>query len=507
MITREMRGSTVVNPVNLGRYPSYRPYTNIQPFTVRDGATYLIVLESLRTWIRDTLVPHVDNEIGGLSESWAEQVTAVTDAFANEVDRLVQEMVDNAIELQDPVMLALLNDVESLTRSKIDEILSAFYTITSADSTFESKGDASAKANARYLKSETDAAISSAVDAVSSATSLAIDALQGELQNVSDEVATISDVLETGRLSETPLDDRYVKEFHDPVAVFIGSSNAEPDTGWVETFCTRNGLVNKNFAVGGGGFNQPGALSFYTQATNAIADTSFDKSKVKFVFIVDLSNDTRGKASVVSSANTVFTMLESAYPNARIIVVPEVMPLTPANYNDPEVLMWITRHYNEVRNVSVNFKRVEVINNSWLWFWDTGSWSKGETIDVHLNPAGYTRLARFIEQYAFHGVNHDNDIGDNTGTVGIPGSIHARRSGGITTVFGTFTLATDQTTSVTVAALHRCFAHIKQKIPVTVWRNSDGMTKTIEYATDGKLNSNVVIPSGTWHYQVSFITI
>ena len=53
-------------------YPAFRPYTNITPFTVRDGATYLLQIETLLAWIRNDLVPHIDKEIRELQESWDE---------------------------------------------------------------------------------------------------------------------------------------------------------------------------------------------------------------------------------------------------------------------------------------------------------------------------------------------------------------------------------------------------------------------------------------------------
>jgi hypothetical protein len=51
------------------------PYQNITPFTYRDGLTYLRVLESLREWLNDSLVPYVDAEITKLI---TETNTAIT---------------------------------------------------------------------------------------------------------------------------------------------------------------------------------------------------------------------------------------------------------------------------------------------------------------------------------------------------------------------------------------------------------------------------------------------
>ncbi|URG18055.1 tail spike protein [Curtobacterium phage Ayka] len=52
-----------------------RPYNNIQPFTYRDGETYLDVQESLRKWLMEQLVPFVD-------DTFEEYVKAFNDEIA-----------------------------------------------------------------------------------------------------------------------------------------------------------------------------------------------------------------------------------------------------------------------------------------------------------------------------------------------------------------------------------------------------------------------------------------
>lgn len=77
-------------PIPMFNYPNFRPYSNVQPFTVRDGATYLMTLEGLRDWIRDTLVPHLDSEIEGLTGSWESNVTDVITQFEQISAALIQ---------------------------------------------------------------------------------------------------------------------------------------------------------------------------------------------------------------------------------------------------------------------------------------------------------------------------------------------------------------------------------------------------------------------------------
>ena len=83
--------------IDLSTLPGYRPYTNIQPFTVRDGATYLLVLEGMREWLRDTLVPHVDKEISELVASWEGNTTELQAKFEELLLEAITK-VDTAVE-------------------------------------------------------------------------------------------------------------------------------------------------------------------------------------------------------------------------------------------------------------------------------------------------------------------------------------------------------------------------------------------------------------------------
>lgn len=140
-------------PIDLTNFPTYRPYTNIQPFTVRDGATYLLQIEALIKWIRDYVIPLLNTEVAGLEAAWKEQTefliaewtrlaneleTQVNEALANQtqyVDSEIAEMVTyvneqvaliigNSIEVQDPVVAGMVNDAESQSRGAMDTLYS-----------------------------------------------------------------------------------------------------------------------------------------------------------------------------------------------------------------------------------------------------------------------------------------------------------------------------------------------------------------------------------------------
>lgn len=114
-----------------------RNYNNITPFTYRDGLTYLEVLEGLRDWLYNVLVPHIDEEIGGLNDNWHEQVdgivanvTAQLEAQSGEVasdlaamttlvNNAVSTIINATIVITDPVMTGVFNNVASTFRGAL----------------------------------------------------------------------------------------------------------------------------------------------------------------------------------------------------------------------------------------------------------------------------------------------------------------------------------------------------------------------------------------------------
>jgi hypothetical protein len=129
----------IINPAPLPPYGGVA-YTNITPFTYRDGLTYLEVLESLRAYIRDILVPlvdvgfdnledYVDNAVSTLSawvteniensNTWTAEQIAQLEAYVNEQVALI---IEDSIQVQDPVMAGILNNPASQSRIKGDEL-------------------------------------------------------------------------------------------------------------------------------------------------------------------------------------------------------------------------------------------------------------------------------------------------------------------------------------------------------------------------------------------------
>jgi hypothetical protein len=134
---------TIVDPITapLPPYsPPYAPITNITPFTYRDGETYLRVLERLRHYITDVVVPYVDTEFALLGNEFTTQVNTMIDtvnealasqsatvdadiaALTQFVNDTMAAVVADSITLQDPVMAGIVNDAASATRVALNAL-------------------------------------------------------------------------------------------------------------------------------------------------------------------------------------------------------------------------------------------------------------------------------------------------------------------------------------------------------------------------------------------------
>lgn len=121
---------------NMVRMP--RAFSNVQPFTYEDGLTQYQVVERLRAYVELTLVPSINkalnefgDEIDGLVKGvmsdvidrlndQTEYVDGEIDDLITQVNAAVQAVINNSIELQDPVAAALVNDGASQTRTALD---------------------------------------------------------------------------------------------------------------------------------------------------------------------------------------------------------------------------------------------------------------------------------------------------------------------------------------------------------------------------------------------------
>lgn len=178
-------------PINLNDFPEYRPYTNIQPFTVRDGATYLLQLETLKDWIRDTLVPHIDSEITELANSWGANKTELQGIFEQVVTDLITQ-VDTAIA----ELTTLVNSSVASMGDSVEQAQAA------RDAAIIARNEAEGFADT--AEGAVDASVTAILENPASAARIALDAIYATLASV----AAINDIL-AGRLSEASLADAF----------------------------------------------------------------------------------------------------------------------------------------------------------------------------------------------------------------------------------------------------------------------------------------------------------
>jgi hypothetical protein len=139
---------------------SYRPVTDITPFTVRAGVSYQALLEYLRSYVVETLTPYVENNFEDMGEEWNKNTLSIIESFnaalATQSENVAKELADTLAEiaananvtLNDSAMVAVLNSVTSQTITFLEQ---HFVSDEDAADTYLSKADAQAE----YLSIET----------------------------------------------------------------------------------------------------------------------------------------------------------------------------------------------------------------------------------------------------------------------------------------------------------------------------------------------------------------
>lgn len=117
---------TIINPIPV--YPiGFQPVTPVTPFTYRDGATYLDILESLKHYIAEVLVPWIQNEL----ETEQGDVQSIVNDLIEQFNAAVTAMLNGSVVFSDPVMTSIFNNATTTFRTALD---ATFATKTSVES-------------------------------------------------------------------------------------------------------------------------------------------------------------------------------------------------------------------------------------------------------------------------------------------------------------------------------------------------------------------------------------
>lgn len=190
--------------IGLNNFPDFRPYSNTQPFTIRDGATYLLQLEALKDWLRDYVIPHINTEVSGLTETWEAQTLALIENW----ERLSTELVAQVSGIAD----GAATDAATAEAARIAA---------------EAARDL-AEQFASDAEAVQDSAITGIFNNAASAMRLAMDAAYA----TKAEFTAVKDTVETGRLSATTIDTRFGdkadKDDFDTVAETVNNGRLSP---------------------------------------------------------------------------------------------------------------------------------------------------------------------------------------------------------------------------------------------------------------------------------------
>lgn len=110
-----IQGTTVANIPEL-----FRAYSEVQPFNYRDGATYTQILESMRVWILDDLVPYLNTNFSDIQDNWDENIQNIVAGINDALQTALNAIANANVIITDPAVLAAFNAVTSQSRDYLD---------------------------------------------------------------------------------------------------------------------------------------------------------------------------------------------------------------------------------------------------------------------------------------------------------------------------------------------------------------------------------------------------
>lgn len=210
--------------------PAFQFTPNITPFTYRDGLTYLQRMERLVKYINRVVVPFVNENYQGLADAFTTEVNrmieTVNDALAAQdeevdtklleakayVDAAVDSIINASVEIQDPLVAQMINDPESETRAALDALLVPIQNELSTISAIINDGRLSQTAlDAAYATKSELGVVDDKADSNTAA-----------LANKAD--ISTQETVETGRLSSTVLDQRFVDNEKAAIPIKLGGT-------------------------------------------------------------------------------------------------------------------------------------------------------------------------------------------------------------------------------------------------------------------------------------------
>lgn len=201
---------------------------------------------------------------------------------------------------------------------------------------------------------------------------------------VGNNSSQIAQILE--KLGQAQYEDGYLVTFGDSYA-----DNTRERTWSYQLSTMFPELQWKNYAKSGAGFNVSGIPTFAQQVANCVADTSVDNAKVKVAVCAGGRNDILDWATGVTKARDVVLAMESAFPNAIVVIAPMLFDHSTLN---EEGMNKYGALFNGALNASHGNHRVVVADSAYVWCKaETGWFPSG---DIHPNTTGAKVIAKYL---------------------------------------------------------------------------------------------------------------
>lgn len=429
----------------------------VQPFTLRDGETYLAKLARMAAYLRD-LIPALNEAIEKNDEGLAAQINSLIErvnaadvelrAYVNgevadltafvgaELDTFEAEMdADHAQHLTDTeaAVNAILSDLQSDFNNLLEQVqewqndaAAANDPITAALITGPSQtrealnpiieGEVSTLETAilgyvnQELEEKSDVDHTHPASATTSGTfdvarlPVATTGARGAARSAT-QAETIAETATVEFVSPATLAawDKNLRPRR-PRMVVVGSSNAVIGADyWPAKLGAMLGLTVHNYAIGGSSYTNNN--NFDTQVQNAIAGmTETQRGEVSYFFICDASNNSRAKtpyADVYNNAVMTYQRTRDWFPNAKIVVIPQIWPSDTQKYAPTgfpyEIVWpgWALSHADAQRLALEIHTNALFVDESWTWLHARDNLMLANN-DVHPNATGHTVIARML---------------------------------------------------------------------------------------------------------------
>lgn len=208
-----------------------------------------------------------------------------------------------------------------------------------------------------------------------------ITALSTLVGNNSSQIAKILE-----KLGQSQYSDGYLVTFGDSYA-----DNTRERTWSYQLSTMFPELQWKNYAKSGAGFNVSGIPTFAQQVANCVADTSVDNAKVKVAVCAGGRNDVLDWAAGTTKARDVVLAMESAFPNAIVVIAPMLFDHSTLN---EEGMNKYSALLSGALNASPGNHRVVVADSAYVWCKSETGWFPSN--DVHPNATGAKVIAKYL---------------------------------------------------------------------------------------------------------------